>query len=62
MGHYKVKFSLCSVQLVWWGLHWGLRQGAVQVVGEGCGFAGEWRVPEEEAALGNHSVQSPGSV
>ena len=28
----------------------------------GCGFAGLWRFPEEEAALGNHSVQSPASM
>ena len=27
MGHCKVKYSLCSVQKVWWGLHWKLRQG-----------------------------------
>ena len=27
MGHCKVKYSLCSVQQVWWGLLWGLRQG-----------------------------------
>ena len=28
----------------------------------GCGFAGLKRIPEEEAALGNHSAQSPVSV
>ena len=27
MGHCMVKCSLCSVQQVWWSLHWGLRQG-----------------------------------
>ena len=32
------------------------------VVCGGCGFAGLWRFPEEEAALGNHSPQSPASV
>ena len=35
---------------------------AVQVVRWGCGFAGLWKVPEEEAALGYHSAQSPASV
>ena len=35
---------------------------AGQVVCRGCGFAGLWRFPEEEAALGNHSAQSPASV
>ena len=36
--------------------------GAGQVVCGGCGFASLWRLPEEEAALGNHSSQSPASV
>ena len=27
MGHCKVKCSLCVVQQVWWGLHWGRWQG-----------------------------------
>ena len=28
MGHCKVKYNhLCSMQQVWWSLHWGLRQG-----------------------------------
>ena len=27
-----------------------------------AGFAGMWSCPEEEAALGNHSAQSPASV
>ena len=27
LGHCKVKCRLCSVQQVWRGLHWGLRQG-----------------------------------
>ena len=40
----------------------GCGRGAVQVVSEGCGFAGLWRVPKEEAALGNRSAQSPVSV
>ena len=35
---------------------------AGQVVCGGCGFAGLWRFPEEEAALDNHSAQSPASV
>ena len=36
---------------------------AGQVICEGCGFAGSWRfVAAEEAALGNHSAQSPASV
>jgi len=35
---------------------------AGRVVCGGCGFAGLWRFPEEEAALGNHSAQSPASV
>ena len=36
---------------------------AVQVVRGGCSFAGLWWIfPEEEAALGNHSAQSPASV
>ena len=34
---------------------------AGQVVCGGCGCAGLWRFPEEEAALGNHSAQSPAS-
>ena len=34
MGHCKVKCSLCSVQQVWWSLHWGLRPGwAVGLLG-----------------------------
>ena len=37
------------------------RAGQV-VCEEGCGFAGFWRVPEEESALANHSAQSPASV
>ena len=28
----------------------------------GCGFAGVGRFPEEEAALGSHSAQTPASV
>ena len=35
---------------------------AGQVVCGGCGFAVLWRFPEEEAALGNYSAQSPASV
>ena len=27
MGHSKAKCSLCSVQQVWWSLHWVLKQG-----------------------------------
>ena len=35
---------------------------ASQVVFRDCGFAGLWPFLEEEAALGNHSAQSPASV
>ena len=35
---------------------------AGHVVLGGCGFTGLGRFPEEEAALGNHSAQSPASV
>jgi len=64
IGHCKVKCSLCSVQQVWWSLHWGLRQVlAGQVVCGGCGFASSlWRFPEEEAELDTHSAQSPASM
>ena len=34
---------------------------AGQMVCGGCGFTGSWRIPEEEAALGNRSAQSPAS-
>ena len=34
---------------------------AWRVVCGGCAFAGLWRFPEEKAALGNHSTQSPAS-
>ena len=61
MGHCKVKWSLYNVSQVWWGLHRGLRK-AGQLVCGGCGFAGLWSCPEEEAALGNHSAQSPANV
>ena len=27
MGRFKVKFRLCSVQQVWWSLHWVLGPG-----------------------------------
>ena len=40
----------------------GFGRGAVQVIRGRCGFASLWRVPEEEAALGTHSTQSPASV
>ena len=40
----------------------GCGRSAVQMVLGGCGFAGLWRFPEEEAALGNHSAQSPAIV
>ena len=40
----------------------GCGRGAVQVVCGGCGFVSLWRVPKEEAALGNHSAQSPTSA
>ena len=35
---------------------------AGQVVSGGCDFDGLWSCPEEEAALGNHSAQSPVNV
>ena len=35
---------------------------AGQVVCRGCGFAGLWRFPEDEAALGDHSAHSPAGV
>ena len=53
--------SLFSVQQVWWGLYWRLQQGWAGGLW-GCGFVGVWRFPEEVAALGNHSAQSPASV
>ena len=37
------------------------KAGRVVVCGA-CGFTGLWRVPEEEAALGYHSAESPASV
>ena len=37
-------------------------RGAVQVVHWGCGFAGLWRFPEEEAAHINNSAHSPASM
>ena len=40
----------------------GYGRVAVHVVSGGCGFAGLGRVPEEEAALGNHCAQSPVSA
>ena len=61
MEHCKVKCSLCSVQQVWWGLRWG-QQGLAGGFLWSCGFAGVWRFPEEETALGNHNAQSPASV
>jgi len=27
MGHCRVKYSICSLQQVWWSLHWVLRPG-----------------------------------
>ena len=61
MGYYKVKCSLCSVQQVWWSLHWVPLQ-AGQVVCRGFDFVGLWSFSEEGAALGNHSAQNPASV
>ena len=36
--------------------------GWVQIVRGACGYAGLWRFPEEGAALGTHSAQSPVGV
>jgi len=62
MGQCKVKYKLSSVRQVWCGLLRGLRQDWAGGLLWGCGFAGLWRFLEEEAALGNHSAQSPASV
>ena len=40
----------------------GYGMGVVQVVCRGVRVAGLWIFPEEEAALGNHSAQSPPNV
>ena len=61
MGYCKVKRSLCSSSRRL-GACTGACGRAGQVVCGGCGFAVLWRFPEEEAALGNHSAQSPFSV
>ncbi len=54
-------FAVCSRSAV--ACAGGCGRGAVQMVCGGCGFAGVWRSPEDEAALGNnHSAQSPASV
>ena len=58
MGHCKVKCSLCSVEQVWWSLHWV----AAQVVCGEYGSAAFWSLSVEEARLGNDSAQSPASV
>ena len=54
----------CSVGVVvWWSLHWVLRQGWAGVVCGGvCGFATFWSFSVEEALLANHSKQNPASV
>ena len=41
---------------------WFRGRGGQQLVSVGCGFAGLGRLPKEEAALSNHSAQSPASV
>jgi len=56
-----VKCSRCCMQQEWWGLCWGLRPGWAGGL-SGVQFCGLWRFPKEEAALGNHSAQSPASV
>ena len=61
MGHCKVKCGLCSVQQVWWSLHWGLWQGWAGGLW-GLRFCWFVEIFEEEAALGNHSAQSQPSV
>ena len=60
MGHCKVKSSLCSVQQVWWSLHWVVRPGWAVVCGM-FGFAECWSFSGLGALLGNHSAQSPTS-
>ena len=53
MGSCKVGCSLCCVQQVWWGLHWGLRQGCAE------GLWGQrfyWLV---ESSRGGGSTQQP---
>ena len=64
MGHCKFNYSLCNVQQVWWNQALG---AAATVLGRG--FMGGAVSPvcadfilEEEAALSNHSAQSPASV
>ena len=62
MGYCKIKYTLCTAQHVWQGLHWVIGR-AGQVVCGGCGFAEEyWSFPIVEALLGNHSTQSSASV
>ena len=54
MGYCKVKCSLCSVQKLWWSLHWGLRQG--------CWTGGLWRVQFcrfEDISRGGCSTRQP---
>ena len=62
MRYCKVKCSLCCVQQVRWGLHYGLQQGCASgsFGVRFCCFL--WKFPKEEAALGNHSAQSPATV
>jgi len=62
MRYCKVKCSLCGAQQVWWGLHWELQQGWAGGLWGLAVFAVVWKFSEEEAALGNHSAQSPASV
>ena len=40
----------------------GTEAGLGRLFFGGCGFAGLWIFAEEEAALDNHSAQSPASV
>ena len=38
MGNCKVNCSLCSVQQVWWSLHWVLRPDLAQVIFRFAGY------------------------
>ena len=62
MGHCKTKYSLCSVQSCC-GACTGCSGRAGQVACGACSFVAFWSFSVvEEAPLGNHSAQSPGSV
>ncbi len=62
MKHGKVKYSLCIAQQVWLGLHCKLQQQGWAGGLWGWRLSGLWRYPEEEAALGKRSAQSPANM